>query len=388
MVKNEGGIALATTLVIMTVVSALIAGIIFVGTQEQRVADNTRNGEQAFGAAETGVYEVLRTWSPTKMSNHGLVGTDSILIADALSPQNTGRYGGTVYKLTNDMYLIDVTGKDSLGLRATARGDVPARSRQGLLVRIRSISFPAPPGKAAVTVGAGGVKINGSASVNGYDSIPPTWTGCPPPDSAIGILTSGTVSSNNGNNNKNPVLGTPPTDSTPQLVDSNFTVFGGVAYSEVASAATITLAPGSYNPAPLVVNGVCDVSNTLNWGDGVNHAQPCGGYYPIVHITGSATVTGSVQGILLVDGDLSLGGNLQWFGALIVQGALKAAGGGGKLSTNVWGIALIHGGVDLAGASKFSGSVNFQYSKCGLTQALNGTSTVSVSRSRAWSQLY
>ena len=151
---------------------------------------------------------------------------------------------------------------------------------------------------------------------------------------------------------------------------------------------TITLAPGSYNPAPLVVNGVCDVSNTLNWGDGVNHAQPCGGYYPLVHITGSATVTGTGQGILLIDGDLSLGGNLQWFGALIVQGALKAAGGGGKLSTNVWRIALIHGGVDLAGVSKFSGTVNFQYSKCGLTQALNGTSTVAVSRSRAWSQLY
>ena len=81
MVKNERGIALATTLVIMTVVSGLIAGIIFVGTQEQRVADNTRNAEQAFGAAETGVYEVLRAWSPTKMSSHGLVGTDSILIA-------------------------------------------------------------------------------------------------------------------------------------------------------------------------------------------------------------------------------------------------------------------------------------------------------------------
>ena len=92
MVKNERGIALATTLVIMTVVSGLIAGIIFVGTQEQRVADNTRNAEQAFGAAETGVYEVLRAWSPTKMSSHGLVGTDSILIADSLSPQKSGRY--------------------------------------------------------------------------------------------------------------------------------------------------------------------------------------------------------------------------------------------------------------------------------------------------------
>ncbi len=381
MVKNERGIALATTLVIMTVVSGLIAGIIFVGTQEQRVADNTRNAEQAFGAAETGVYEVLRTWSPTKMSSHGLVGTDSILIADSLSPQKSGRYSGTVYRLAGDLYLIDVIGKDSLGLRSTARGDVAARSRQGLLVRIRSISFPAPPGKAALTVGDSGIKVNGASSVNGHDSIPPTWTGCPPPDSAIGVLSSGTINSKNGN--KGGIQGAPATDSTPQLVDSNFTVFGGVTYSQLASTASITLPAGSYNPAPVVTNGVCTITNTLNWGDG-DHTQPCGGYYPIVHITGDATVTGTGQGILLIDGDLNLGGNLQWFGVMIVQGAMKAAGGG-KVGANVWGIALIRGGLD---ETKINGHINFQYSKCGLTQALNGTSAVAVSRSRAWSQLY
>jgi len=370
-------------LMTMVVVSALIAGIIFVGTQEQRVADNTRNAEQAFGAAETGVYEVLRNWSPTVMSNHGLVGTDSFLVNDALSLQKTGRYGGTVYRLTGDMYLIDVTGKDSLGLRANVGGDVPARSRQGLLVRVRSVSFPAPPGKAALTVGDSGIKLNGASSVNGYDSIPPTWSGCPPKDSAMGILSSGTIKTANGN--KNGVSGTPPTDSTPQLVDSNFTAFAGATYSQVASIATIPLAAGSYSSGPVVTNGVCDISIKLNWGDG-DHTQPCGAYYPIIHITGNASLSGTGQGVLLIDGDLNLGGNFRWFGVLIVQGALKAAGGGGnKVDATVWGIALVRGGVD---ESQINGNMNFQYSKCGLTQALNGTSIVAMSRSRAWSQLY
>src|ERR687887_334682 len=119
--------ALALVLTTLVVVSALVAGILFGGTQEQRVADNTRNAEQAFGTAEAGAYEVVRMWSPTRMSLHGLIGTDSIPIADSLSPQKTGRYGGTVYKLTNVLYLIDVTGKDSVGLRLNVRGDVPAR---------------------------------------------------------------------------------------------------------------------------------------------------------------------------------------------------------------------------------------------------------------------
>ena len=95
-------------------------------------------------------------------------------------------------------------------------------------------------------------------------------------------------------------------------------------------------------------------------------------------------MTGTGQGILLIDGDLNLGGNLQWYGVMIVQGAMKAAGGG-KVGANVWGIALIRGGLD---ETKINGNINFQYSKCGLTQALNGTSAVAVSRSRAWSQLY
>ena len=382
MVERERGIALALVLMTLVVVGALVAGILFGGTQEQRVADNTRNAEQAFGTAESGVQEVVRMWSPTRMSFHGLVGTDSILVADSLSPWKTGRYSGTVYKLSNDLYLIDVTGKDSVGLRSAIRGDVPARARQGLLVRIRAVSFPLPAGRAAVTVGIAGVTMNGNSSVNGYDSIPPTWTGCPPPDSAIGILSSGLIKTSNGGN-KNGVQGVPPWKQDSTVVDSNFTTFGGATYNQVGSAATITLPAGSYNPAPVVTNGVCDVSSTLNWGDGV-HTQPCGGYYPIVHITGDATVTGTGQGILLIDGDLNLGGNLQWYGVMIVQGAMKAAGGG-KVGANVWGIALIRGGLD---ETKINGNINFQYSKCGLTQALNGTSAVAVSRSRAWSQLY
>src|SRR2546425_843026 len=87
-------------------------------------------------------------------------------------------------------------------LTPAIRGDGPARARRGLLVRIRAVSFPVPAGRAAVTVGIAGVTMNGNSSVSGYDSIPPTWTGCPPPDSAIGILSSGLIKTSNGGNKK------------------------------------------------------------------------------------------------------------------------------------------------------------------------------------------
>src|SRR5436189_4324402 len=176
MVRRERGIGSARVLVSLVGGGAVIACILFGGTEEQRVAGNTRNAEQAFGTAESGVQEVVRMWSPTRMSFHGLVGTDSILVADSLSPWKTGRYSGTVYKLGNDLYLIDVTGRDSVGLRPRIRNDVPARSHQVLIVRVRPFTFPAPAGVAAVTTGSAGITMGGNSDVSGYDSTPPTWT--------------------------------------------------------------------------------------------------------------------------------------------------------------------------------------------------------------------
>ena len=380
MVKSERGIALALVLMALVVSGALIAGILLGGTQEQRVADNTRNSEQAFGTAEAGAYEVVRMWSPSTMSFHGLIGTDSIPISDSLSPWQTGRYGGTVYKLGNDLYLIDVTGRDSVGLRPRIRNDVPARSHQVLLVRVRPFTFPAPAGVAAVTTGSAGITMGGNSDVSGYDSTPPTWTQCPPSDSAIGILSSGPITlATKGVT----VSGAPATKQDNTIADSTFKRFQDVTYAQLAGAATITLGAGSYKSAPAVTNGVCVINNSLNWGDG-DHTQPCGGYFPMVHITGNANLTGTGQGVLLVDGDVNMSGKFEWFGAVIVQGAMKASGGG-NVETTLWGIALINGGLD---ESQVTGKSHFRYSKCVLTQVLEGTSLVAMARSRGWAQLY
>jgi hypothetical protein len=379
MVKSERGIALALVLMALVVSGALIAGILLGGTQEQRVADNTRNSEQAFGTAETGAYEVVRMWSPSRMSFHGLIGADSIPISDSLSPWQTGRYGGRVYKLSNDLYLIDVTGRDSVGLRPRIRGDVPARSHQVLIVRVRPFMLPAPAGVAAVTTGSAGISMGGNSEVSGYDSTPPTWTSCPPSDSAIGILSSGPITLGTKGV---AVSGNPATKLDNTIADSTFKRFQDVTYAQLAGAA-ITLPAGSYKSGPAVTNGVCAINNQLNWGDG-DHTQPCGGYFPMIHIAGNATLTGTGQGVLLVDGDVNLTGNFEWFGALIVQGAMKAAGGG-NVETTLWGIALINGGLD---ESQVTGKSHFRYSKCVLTQVLEGTSPVAMARSRGWAQLY
>src|SRR2546430_10083448 len=60
--KNERGMALAIAIVALVVVGGLIAGALFSGTQEQRVAENVRRVQAPFGVAEVGVYDIIRGW--------------------------------------------------------------------------------------------------------------------------------------------------------------------------------------------------------------------------------------------------------------------------------------------------------------------------------------
>ena len=135
------------------------------------------------------------------------------------------------------------------------------------------------------------------------------------------------------------------------------------------------------------MNGACNKAVLTNWGDGANPTQPCGGYFPIIHITGNATINGDQgQGILLVDGDLSVQGSFQWFGMTIIQGKLSTAGGG-NTDAHFWGATMVHDSVNF-GTNQLSGHANINYSSCALARSLDATGVVSPMRSLGWIQLF
>ena len=131
-VQNERGMALAVAIFALVIVGALVAGALFAGTQEQRIGESTRRLEQSFGVAELGVYDVVRTWNPTTYNQRGVYPTDSIDLPNALmtgrTPQGKGSYGGYVYRLNNNLYLIDVTGHDTVS--GTGSYGAGGRARQ------------------------------------------------------------------------------------------------------------------------------------------------------------------------------------------------------------------------------------------------------------------
>jgi len=379
--RNERGMALAVAIFALVVVGALVAGAFFAGTQEQRVGENQRRVQTSFGVAEAGAQERVLAWDPTTMNKRPVYPADSVAIATTNAPNGTGSYGGYSYKTGANLFLIDVTGRDNASAAGAIAGGGGARQRIGMLTRIAPVDFGI---KASLTT-QGGVSLSGNADVNGTDQIPTGWTSCGPTGlPQAGIRDPGANVSATGNGT---VIGTPPIVNDPTVNNNTFTNFGGATYAQLAAKATVTLAPGSYQIQPVLNGaGACDQTVMTNWGDGTNPTAPCGSYFPIIHITGDATLNGvQGQGILLVDGTLSVQGSFQFFGIAIMQNDLKTSGGG-STDAHFWG-GVMAKNADLSTQS-LSGKATLNFSSCTILTVLQATSPISMMRSRGWAQLY
>ena len=166
--QNRKGMALMTVIVATVLVGALAAGAVFVGVQEQRMGEGTRRASKAFGIAEGGVVETLKSWNYANNAMK-LFPQDSVQFAATAAPGGTGVYQGRGYKLTNQMYLLDISGRDSL----SQSGKVPdnaARERIGMLTRIIPLNVKV---KAALTLGGPVTFGGGNVFVQGADHTPP-----------------------------------------------------------------------------------------------------------------------------------------------------------------------------------------------------------------------
>lgn len=398
--KNERGMALAIAIVALVVVGALVAGALFSGTQEQRVAENVRRSQASFGVAEEGIYNIIRDWSnPTvKASYAGLYPYPPVApsrsdstFQKTTAASKTGSYNGTIRKLNDGLYLIDMTGQDTMSLAGRVRGG-GASSRMGLIARIRPLAVNI---QAAVTSG-GSNFVAGNVTIAGNDSAPTGWGGCPPKDSAksgVRMQVGDNITNTGGAKiTGGPGGNPPPVIHDPTLKDSNFSVYGDVTYWQLAAQATITLAGQNFanSIAPVVTNGNCDYTVLTNWGSPTNPGGPCGNFFPIIHITGpSVQINGQEgQGILLVDGSLSVQGGFQFYGIVIVKGSVKTAGGGGS-PAHFWGALIAQDTVQFSDTvNNFTGSATMLYSKCAIIKALDKTGTGSMLRSRGWVQLF
>ena len=101
---------------------------------------------------------------------------------------------------------------------------------------------------------------------------------------------------------------------------------------------------GVGTPAPVERLGACVTDEPWGWGDPDRPGSPCGPHLPVRASLGDLTVQGGVgQGMLVVDGDLTLTAAARYYGLVVVRGALRLQDG-----ASLEGLALALGGATVA----------------------------------------
>jgi hypothetical protein len=393
---NQGrreGMALATALVAIVLIGALIAATFFTSTQEYRVGRNSLSTERALAAAEYGQNRLLTDWS--------LIWNQNMKVGDTITRVYTtgGGAADTVVatRVRFNMFWVVSTGRTSGGANSESR------RRTGLLVRLNTPYMPFP---GAVST-ANKTLFTGNASTSGNDTIPAGWSDCPPAPGPVAAAVSPNlanitfpVATSHPCYNGNCLAGDPKTAASPDAGDSTKILDG---FNELASRADKVFDqltwPVIDQVKPLYkADGSCDETQAKNWGDPwrANPAGKCENVYPIIHL--KSTIKGSLgpltklnqgrgQGILLVDGNVQFAGTFEWFGPVVVRGNVTTSGVGNKV---IGGIeALNQGCVPGTGVcNTITGTSNITYSSCAINKALAHKTYPTIANGHAWADMF
>jgi hypothetical protein len=134
-----------------------------------------------------------------------------------------------------------------------------------------------------------------------------------------------------------------PGDTLPAL--------GMLGFAEILRSAEVFVT-GTGSPQPLDALGVCAESEPWNWGDPDRPWRPCGSQWVFRAAAGDLRMEGGVgQGLLVVDGGLTLTAGARFYGIALVRGTLRVEDGG-----RFQGMAVAVGGAYVAGGAIVRGS--------------------------------
>jgi len=367
-VTNERGVALAVSIFALVVIGALVAGAFFMGMQEQRVGRNTIQFQQAFAAAEEGANRQVANWN--RDANNALVSGDSVIFAGTVVNAR-GWYRGSIRRLNDQLFFVRSEGFSF---------DSAARQHVGLLVRLRPFDFDI---EAALKT-QGDLKIGGSSYIDGHDQAPTGWT-CPalePPLPGI-MINDSTKITEVGCPGLTCVDGSVKVDQDPTMTADSLTTFGEMSFDDLKQYATLFVSGGTRKIKPELSGVTCDKSNLNNWGDPLHPGQPCGSYFPVVWVDGDLNINGEQgQGVLIVDGNLNVQGGFDFFGPVIVRGALDTQGTGGHFNGGV-----IAANVNLE-QNDVLGDAVITFSSCAVIKALRASAPGALLTERSWVNLY
>lgn len=363
--RNERGAALLLAVVALAAVGAMVAGAFLAGWLELRGAASARHAIAAFEAAEAGAVEAMAGWS--RALGRLPAGTDSVVRRDS-----SGAVGHvvTVTRLRGSAFFLR-----SQGWAAGGAGEPLARRMVGIFLRLTPLAVEHG---SALALG-GPARLADSAVVSGEDAVPAGWSAAcgAAAGSVPAVRTSGAAIVVDSGPAPAVVLDT-------LLGPASFRSFGVRSFAELAAAADLRVS-GTVVPAPAAAGGRCSADDPGNWGEpltGAGSVAPCFDDLPVVYAPGSLVVAGGRgQGILLVGGDLELGGGADFRGVVVVLGRVTSGPGGGRIA----GTLLVAGET---GETLLGPDIRVAYSSCAVSRAAVAAGTPERLREGAWAELY
>jgi|GEM_PF-755365 len=369
--RARRGVALVMAVVAMAVLGVLVAGVFFTALREQRDGHDAVHRVQALASAEYGLAATLspETWRPewNGSTRRGL------LYLNAFDPAPDAADTVRIWKLEQGSFLLVSTG-------VAGPASSPAFRRIGLLVALR---IPWLGARAAV-IARDGAWVGDSSRISGIDTVPPHWS-CPPEDvDRPAVIVPAVTSVSGGECTAKPCLvGAPPVSADVAAAGPEMYERFGTRDRDSIAAFGVQLAGDAaiLAPAPALDRaGECDVTRPDVLGDPLRllgEESPCADHFPLIHAPGNMRIEGGTgEGLLIVDGDLTIAGGAYFSGVAAVRGVLEITGASALHGTALASRVMVRGG-SLA-----------RYSSCAVERALRAAALPVVPEGMAWSEMY
>ena len=402
---GDGGFVLPAVIGTLVILGLLITAGFHVAEQELRIGIATEKANLAFYLADNGVADVLENWDYSAMGSIP-IGSESTLV-DTLS---YGDWEINVRRIGTKTFLLTAASNISEGGSILAG----ASRNTGTIVRVLGLDVEPP----AVLTTTGDLNYNGSSPpvLSGLDQVPSGWGAyCSAPlldqigflsdDSSSVMIDDSGSSSGSGGSGKgkgkgkgsgssgkgsggksgsggngqicvSQVTGSPCSRQSSTLVAEAMASFEGQSWTDLIAMASHTITAEQPGTAlPVDASGECTVSASMNWGDPLNPADPCGGYFPMIYFNpgpGNETRlagSGRGQGIFLFEEDFRIQGSYQLYGLVVVNGSIKMRG-----------TSKIMGAIIAGSTSGMNGTPDALYSSCAVDRAIYENSSLSRAR--------
>jgi hypothetical protein len=324
---------------VLVVVAALAAGVFFAALQEYRMGRNTAGERRAFDAAEAGLGVAL-----------GAPDLEALAVGESTAfsgplPAGAGNYAGSIERLSTELLLVRSTGRDGGGT---------SERTLAMLARLVPVNLDVP----AALVSAGAVDVGPAGSVDGFGAVPEGWDCAAPEDSVPGLLIGDSSRLRMADCGRSDcVRGSPGVQEDTAIRGASVPIFGEAGW------------------AALLVR-----ADTIGSEDETGGA---GDRLSIVYVPGNLVLTGArSQGVLLVEGDVSLEEGSVFVGLVIARGRLTIRADGGRIV----GAAVAASAEVGTGADGDSAAV--VYSKCAVRGAVSATAVARPLAERSWAAIF